>query len=70
MSVDDHPLIRDGIAYALREQMDIELVTEATNGIEAVPGINLDKVQILFRQPKYKSNGSSILGSGRGVHHG
>jgi DNA-binding NarL/FixJ family response regulator len=36
LSVDDHPLIRDGIAFALQAQKDMELVAEATNGQEAV----------------------------------
>lgn len=36
LCVDDHPLIRDGIAFALRAQPDMELVAEATNGQEAV----------------------------------
>jgi DNA-binding NarL/FixJ family response regulator len=36
LCVDDHPLIRDGIASALREETDISLVAQAANGIEAV----------------------------------
>ncbi len=34
--MDDHPLVRDGIAYALQMQKDMELVGEAANGEEAV----------------------------------
>jgi DNA-binding NarL/FixJ family response regulator len=34
--VDDHPLLREGIAAALREHSDIELVGEAANGHEAL----------------------------------
>jgi two-component system, NarL family, response regulator NreC len=33
---DDHPLIRDGLRQLLHLQADIEMVGEATNGIEAV----------------------------------
>jgi two-component system nitrate/nitrite response regulator NarL len=33
---DDHPLFRDGIARAVRERPDLELVGEATNGREAL----------------------------------
>jgi NarL family two-component system response regulator LiaR len=33
---DDHPLVRDGIRSLLQTQPDIELVGEATNGLEAV----------------------------------
>lgn len=36
LCVDDHPLIRDGIAFALQAQSDMVLVGEATNGQEAV----------------------------------
>jgi DNA-binding NarL/FixJ family response regulator len=36
LSVDDHPLIRDGIAFALQAQGDMLLVGEAKNGKEAV----------------------------------
>lgn len=36
LCVDDHPLVRDGIAYALQMQKDMELVGEAANGQEAV----------------------------------
>ena len=36
LCVDDHPLIRDGIASALREESDMELVGQAANGREAV----------------------------------
>lgn len=36
MVVDDHPLLREGIAAVLEAQSDIELVGEATNGSDAV----------------------------------
>ena len=36
MSVDDHPLIRQGIAGLVSAQSDLKLVAEATNGREAV----------------------------------
>ena len=36
LSVDDHPLIRDGIAFALQAHDDMVLVAEATNGQEGV----------------------------------
>jgi DNA-binding NarL/FixJ family response regulator len=38
LSVDDHPLIREGIAAILEAEPDMELVGEATNGREAVEG--------------------------------
>jgi DNA-binding NarL/FixJ family response regulator len=36
LCVDDHPLVRDGIAFALQMQKDMELVGEAANGQEAI----------------------------------
>lgn len=36
LSVDDHPLIRDGIHFAVEAQPDMLLVAEAANGQEAV----------------------------------
>lgn len=36
LCVDDHPLVRDGIAYALLQEPDMELVAEAQNGQEAI----------------------------------
>lgn len=36
LSVDDHPLLRQGIAMLIKRQPDMELVGEATNGREAI----------------------------------
>jgi DNA-binding NarL/FixJ family response regulator len=36
LSVDDHPLLREGIAAVLQEEEDIVLIGEATNGMEAI----------------------------------
>lgn len=36
LCVDDHPLMRDGIASAIKQHEDITLVAEAANGEEAV----------------------------------
>lgn len=36
---DDHPLFREGIARAVRERPDFELVAEASDGREALAGI-------------------------------
>src|ERR1700756_1292373 len=35
-SVDDHPLLHEGIATVIRNQPDMQLVAEATNGREAI----------------------------------
>lgn len=36
LSVDDHPLLRDGIAALIGNQSDMEVVAEASNGLEAL----------------------------------
>jgi DNA-binding NarL/FixJ family response regulator len=36
LTVDDHPLLRDGIAALVKGQPDMELVGEAANGLEAI----------------------------------
>lgn len=36
LSVDDHPYLREGIAALVRNQSDMELIGEASNGIEAI----------------------------------
>lgn len=36
LCADDHPLIRDGISFALQGEPDIELIANAENGMEAV----------------------------------
>lgn len=36
LAVDDHPLLRDGIAALIAGQPDMELVGEAANGLEAI----------------------------------
>ena len=41
LCADDHPLIRDGIAYALHQERDMEMVAGATNGVDAVAAFRL-----------------------------
>jgi DNA-binding NarL/FixJ family response regulator len=36
LCADDHPLVRDGIAFAIQQHADMELVAEANNGVDAV----------------------------------
>lgn len=36
LAVDDHPLLREGIAGLIADESDMTLVAEATNGLEAI----------------------------------
>ncbi len=36
LTVDDHPLLREGIAFLVKSQKDMELVAEASDGEEAI----------------------------------
>jgi DNA-binding NarL/FixJ family response regulator len=36
LSVDDHPLMHEGVATVIRNQPDMKLIAEATNGREAI----------------------------------
>ncbi len=36
LCVDDHPLLREGVAAVIGDQSDMQLVAEATSGLEAV----------------------------------
>jgi DNA-binding NarL/FixJ family response regulator len=46
LCVDDHPLVRDGIAYALQSQIDMELVAEATTGQEAIEAFRMHRPDV------------------------
>ena len=41
MTVDDHPLLRQGIAALINTQLDMELVAEARDGEEGVAQFRL-----------------------------
>jgi DNA-binding NarL/FixJ family response regulator len=45
-TVDDHPLMREGIAAVIERQQDMVLVGEATNGREAIEGFRLHRPDV------------------------
>lgn len=46
LAVDDHPLLREGIAAVIHEEPDMELVAEATNGQEAIECFRLHRPDV------------------------
>jgi DNA-binding NarL/FixJ family response regulator len=46
LSVDDHPLLREGIAAVIEGEEDIELVAEAANGQEAIDGFRIHRPDV------------------------
>jgi DNA-binding NarL/FixJ family response regulator len=46
LAVDDHPLLREGIAAVLDGEEDIELVAEATSGQEAIAHFRLHRPDV------------------------
>ena len=65
LAVDDHPLLREGIAAVIDGEDDIELVAEATTGEEAIAlfpspssGCNADGLADAWHE-RYRSNHSN-----------
>ncbi|WP_263417744.1 response regulator [Terriglobus albidus] len=46
LTVDDHPLLREGIAAVIEGEQDIELVAEAANGQEAIELFRLHRPDV------------------------
>ncbi|MGO9939875.1 MAG: response regulator transcription factor, partial [Terracidiphilus sp.] len=46
LAVDDHPLLRKGIAALINEEPDMKLVAEAVNGDEAVEKFRLHRPDV------------------------
>jgi DNA-binding NarL/FixJ family response regulator len=46
LAVDDHPLLREGIAAVIKDEPDIVLVAEATNGEEAIERFRLHRPDV------------------------
>lgn len=46
LSVDDHPVLREGIAAVLAAEEDMELVAEASNGREAIEQFRINRPDV------------------------
>ena len=46
LSVDDHPLLREGVAALLAGQSDMTLVAEAANGREAIKQFRIHRPDV------------------------
>jgi len=67
LSVDDHPLIREGIAGLLAVQADMKLVAEAGNGREAIQQFRLHRPDITLMDLQMpEMNGLDAISAIRG----
>lgn len=67
---DDHVLVRDGIKALLEDQSGIEVIDEASNGVEALEVIGKNKPHVLIvdiRMPEM--NGIQVVGEVKKSHH-
>src|SRR6266436_6626427 len=46
LSVDDHPLLREGVATLINNEPDMTMVAEAASGLEAVQGFREHKPDV------------------------
>src|SRR5579863_9265041 len=67
LSVDDHPVLRDGIAVLIGNQTDMELVAEASNGREALEQFRKYRPDITLMDLQMPEiNGIDAMGAIRG----
>src|ERR1700679_3537911 len=52
MCVDDHPLVRDGVRLVLHQQNDMQLVAEASNGLEALAAFRKSRPDVTLMDLK------------------
>jgi DNA-binding NarL/FixJ family response regulator len=67
LSVDDHPLLREGIAALVRSQADMELVAEASDGCEALEVFRLHRPDVTLMDLQMpEMSGIDAIGAIRG----
>jgi len=67
LSVDDHPIVRDGVARLIATQPDMKLIAEASDGQEAVEQFRKHQPDVTLMDLQMpKMNGIDAIGSIRG----
>jgi two-component system, NarL family, response regulator len=67
LTVDDHPLLREGIAAVLEGQTDLQLVGEATNGKEAIESFRACRPDVVLMDLQMpEMNGIDAIAAIRG----
>jgi DNA-binding NarL/FixJ family response regulator len=67
LAVDDHPLLRDGLAALIGNEQDMELIAEASNGREALALFRQHKPDITLMDLQMpEMNGIDAIGAIRG----
>ena len=63
MTVDDHPLLRQGIATIINSEQDMELVAEASDGEEAIKQFRRHRPDVTLMDLQMpKLNGTEAIG--------
>ncbi len=63
MTVDDHPLLRQGIAAIIKTQADMQLVVEASDGEEAIAQFRLHRPDVTLMDLQMPNmNGNEAIG--------
>lgn len=69
MTVDDHPLMREGISAVLADEPDMELVAEAPSGLEAIARYTEVMPDVTLMDLKLPDiHGSDVIARVRKVH--
>ena len=68
LCVDDHPLVRDGIKFAIESQADMHWVGEASNGQQAVDQFRLLHPEVVLMDLKMPiMNGVDAIAAIKGI---
>ena len=68
LCVDDHPLVRDGIKFAIESQADMQCVGEASNGQQAVEQFRLLHPEVVLMDLKMLiMNGVDAIAAIKGI---